>query len=84
MAWTYSDYPSQTTDALRLARARQFLGELMGSVRADVSADGLSRSSGSLNELIRQVRDDIAAYERRTGAGDSARALLTDLRGGAF
>jgi hypothetical protein len=67
MTWTYSNYAAQTSNAARLAMARQFLGELMGSVSADVAKDGASRNSQSLNSLIAMVQKDIAGYEGKVG-----------------
>lgn len=81
MAWTYSDYPSQATDALRLARARLFKTEIINAITADVSADGKSRGNTPLNALLTAVNADIMEYERAVGRG-SAGVLRADLRGG--
>ena len=67
MAWTYANYAAQPDNASRLAMARLFLGELMGAVSADVTKDGASRNSTSLNTLIATVRADIAMYESKVG-----------------
>jgi hypothetical protein len=59
MAWTYSDFEdtaTYTTAAARLARLNLHIGEVQAAVSADVSADGKSRSVGSLVQYLAQLR----------------------------
>jgi hypothetical protein len=67
MAWTNAAYESEATAAARLTMARAFKGEIMGAISADIAKDGASRSSASLNELLKQVNADITRLERDPG-----------------
>ena len=62
MAWTNADYASQSTTVLRLAACRAFQGEVRQAIAANVSKDGASRDSSSLNELLRMAMDDEKRY----------------------
>ena len=50
--WQYANYAAQPTDAERLAMCRLFQGEVSLAIAANVSKDGASRDSSSLNELL--------------------------------
>lgn len=52
MAWTYSDWDQQTTPAARLSRLSLHIKEVTDKIAANVSADGKSRDSSSLNQLL--------------------------------
>lgn len=58
MSWTYSNWRSQTTPAAQLAQLKLHIQEVTDAISADISADGKSRSSGSLTTLL-------AALEKR-------------------
>lgn len=52
MAWTYSDWDQQSTPKAKLARLSLFIQEVTDKIAANVSADGKSRDSSSLNQLL--------------------------------
>lgn len=62
MAWTYANYAAESTTALRLAACRSFQGEVRAAIAANVSKDGASRDSSSLNELLRMAMEDEKRY----------------------
>lgn len=62
MAWTYANYSAEATTALRLEACRSFQGEVRSAIAANVSKDGASRDSSSLNELLRMAMEDEARY----------------------
>lgn len=83
MAWTYSDYETQATDELRLARARLFKSELINAIGPSVSADGKSRDSGQINTLLNRVDADIRRLEAAVPGGSTAPAIgVVDFRRG--
>ena len=82
MAWTYHDYPTQATLALRLERARLFQSEIMLATTANIAAGGgKSRESDSLVQLLDRILADIAKYEAALGVdGKGLGVTLADLR----
>ena len=62
MAWTYANYSAEATTVLRLAACRSFQGEVRSAIAANVSKDGASRDSSSLNDLLRMAMEDEARY----------------------
>ena len=73
MAWVNSGYMNEATDELRLAGARAFHAEITAKIGADVSADGSSRSSGSLLTLLQQVKSEIDELEAKVGRAKRGR-----------
>ena len=74
-AWTYADwitYAESTAAeaASKLTRLRLHMQEVSQAVTADVSAGSKSRSTGSLNEYLRDLRTE----EKRLMSRASARA----------
>lgn len=74
MAWTNAGYAAQATTALRLAMCRSFQGELRLAISANVTKDGASRDSSSLNELLRMAREDERYYLTLPDALGTARS----------
>ena len=75
MAWTYTDWASQATDALRLSTLRSHIAEVSGSVetRADaVGSDGKSMTRPQLLQylqLLLSERDRLEGKSSRASAG---------------
>jgi hypothetical protein len=80
MAWTYSGFRSEATDAARLTMARLFAQEISDKITADVSADGKSRASSPLNSLLASTEAYIDKLESSVGRGAPA-ISVADLRG---
>lgn len=53
--WTYADWAEQATDTARLARLRQHISEVNSAIAASVSADGKSRDSSVLKDLLQML-----------------------------
>jgi len=60
----YADYESQATNALRLAMARSYNGELRKVLGPNYKADGFEVNISSVNVAIKTVREDIRRYEQ--------------------
>lgn len=85
MAWTYAGYRSEATDLARLTAARLHAQEITNAISADVSADGKSRNSGVLVQLLARVEKYIGDLEIKLGDGPAARppvSMLSDFRTG--
>lgn len=67
MAWTYNDWDEQTTNDLRLTRLRSHISEVTSEIGADVSADGKSRSSGSLTAYLDYLKSEKDRLLKLTG-----------------
>lgn len=57
MAWTYSAWPQQSTAAARLAMLRQHITEVTDKLTQEVSSDGHSRSSSTLQAHLDRLYD---------------------------
>jgi heme oxygenase len=79
MAWTYADFESQASDALRLARLRLHMAEIHAAIDANVTAGTsgvshdvliakLDRCTGRLRELEARV-GDLTTDDRRVSSG---------------
>lgn len=69
MAWTYSDWRSQSTDSARLTRLRQHMDEVNAQIAAAVSDGGASRSTADLVSLLdRLVIEEDKLVARVNGA----------------
>lgn len=55
MAWTYGDYETQTSDALRLSQLRLHIGEVNAQIHADYAAGGRSYNSAHLTTYLSSV-----------------------------
>jgi hypothetical protein len=63
-AWTYADWPSQSTPAARLERARLHLSEVNAAVNTlDVQGDGYGVSAASMVQYQQNLMADIARME---------------------
>lgn len=62
--WSYSAWPQQSTAAARLAMLRQHITEVIDKLTQEVSSDGHSRSSSTLQAHL----DSLYQHERRLEA----------------
>lgn len=70
--WTYSDWRSQATAALRLSRLNLHLQELTDAVGREISGDGKSKSENNIArmiEILEKERDTLQTRVDRTGTG---------------
>ncbi len=68
MAWTYSDWPTLATPALQLARLNLHIAEVADKVSNETSADGYSRGSSSLAQLLTQLYAERTRLSNTSGA----------------
>lgn len=81
MAYTYADYESESTDALRLSRLRLHIAEVSADMGASISADGKSRNTQTLVDYLRMLKDRREDLERATGESSRGpRISLHDCR----
>lgn len=71
--WLYADFATKT-GADRLTRLRQHIAEVEAAINIDVSADGKSRSSGTLESKLKRLYELLSEYE----------ASASNRRGGGF
>lgn len=64
MAWTYSAWTQQPTAAARLSMLRQHITEVSDKITQEISSDGHSRSSSTLQAYL----DGLFQHERRLEA----------------
>lgn len=67
MAWTYSDWTSQTTATARLTRLRLHMTEVADKISNERSGDGVSRGSGSLTQYYDGLRSQAERLESMPG-----------------
>lgn len=73
MAWQYSDYESQATDAERLVRIRLHKQEVIDQIHQDYSVPGRSINTAHLTSLISMVIDPrLKELEKREGITSTA------------
>lgn len=73
MAWTYSDYESQPTDAERLKRLRLHKAEVADQIAKDYSVAGRSvQTSHLVNYLSTIVDPRLKELEAREGVSSTA------------
>lgn len=72
MAWTYNDWPTQTTAAARLSRLREHITEVSAKISLETSSDGHSRSSSTLQTYLDSLFDHERRLEARTGEAASS------------
>lgn len=69
MAWTYSDYESQATPALKLARLELHIAEVSaGAGGAAVAGDGRSRDPRAITEYLQFLKERRTELRRESGA----------------
>lgn len=75
MAWTYSDWRSQTTTAAQIARLKLHLQEVTDAFGPNVSGSDMSVDRSELRQLIADLEQKLADLERsptsRIGGGVS-------------
>lgn len=82
MTWSYADWASQSTDALRLARIRLHIAEVGGSVETravGVGADGKSLAREGVTPYLQMLFDERDRLERaasRANAGGRSHVRL--------
>lgn len=81
MAWSYADWRSQATAALRLARLNLHMAEVAQKIGNERGGDGYSVGSGSLAAYLRQLEDRQAELEKRverTANGGAIQVRMID------
>lgn len=79
--WTYAGFENEANDQARLVMLRSHIGEVREKIAADVSADGKSRSSGSLNVYLQGLDDRRRELEEQLGeSGKSPRVMPASFR----
>jgi len=72
MAWSYSDYEEQTTNATRLTALRRHISEVNVKVSANLSsAGGDGRQSDPLVNYLRDLNTRRRELEKKVGGVDS-------------
>jgi len=69
MAWTYSDWPSQSGTAAKLARLNLHITEVSNSVGKEVSADGKAVSSQATQAYLTTLFAQQNRLESKPGLG---------------
>jgi len=70
MAWTYSNWITQSTAAAQLASLRLHVQEVSDkAASADVAADGKSASYGNLTQYLQSLLSHVNRLENVTGTG---------------
>jgi hypothetical protein len=83
MAWTYADWPSQSTPALRLTRLRLHMAEVANEIGKERSGDGYSRGSGSVTQYYAGLQSQLTRLESMPGSnGGGAVSNLRIVRRG--
>lgn len=72
MAWTYSDWVTQTTAASKLTRLRLHIQEVSDRITESMSADGVSHNAAD----IRQYLDSLKRDEREMGAAGVGSSMV--------
>ena len=82
MAWTYSDWPSQTTLAARLTRLRLHYEEVADMIGREVSADGKAVSSNANQQYLDRLMTQLDKLEERVqlAGGDSGGGRVSQVR----
>lgn len=80
MAWTYADWPSQTTPALRLTRLNLHITEVTQKIGNEIGGDGYSKGSGSLTTYLNGLMARQAELEKRVERTASGGAIQVQMR----
>jgi hypothetical protein len=83
MAWSFANFASQPTAALRLSVLLQHISEVEAAVDAGVSSDGQSIDPGPLNDKLTRLyaeRDRLEANPLNMTGGGVSRIRITDPR----
>lgn len=75
MAWTYSDWRQQATDADKLTRLRLHLQEVTDAITAEVAGGGMSKSTNSYRSLLDYLQGEERILEARAGGGPMASGI---------
>lgn len=73
MAWTYSDWHSQSTDSARLTRLRLYMSELESAITAGVSADGKSIDADVIERRLDKLAKERDRLAATVGSGSGSR-----------
>jgi hypothetical protein len=74
MAWTYSDWVSQSTPAAQLTRLNLHIKEVSDAVGNEIGSDGKSRSSAATERMLDRLhkhRERLQAIAGGVGGGVS-------------
>lgn len=83
MAWTYSDWRSQSGAAAQRARLILHMQEVDEAITAAVSDQGKSRDATNLEALAARLQTQLDRLDRQLGTSpESARIGLADFRTG--
>jgi hypothetical protein len=84
LAWTYSDWITQTTDSTRLTRLRLHIQEVSDKITQEVSSGGNSRSSSALQAYLADIRKEEKSLAAAVSgaSGGVSRARFVRARGG--
>lgn len=78
MSWTYSDWRSQSTKALRLARLRLHMTEVSDKIDNEVSGHGFTEGSGSVTQYLDKLQVQCDRLE--ASIGESGNAVMSRVR----
>ena len=71
MAWTYSNWATQSTVALRLAVLNQHIQEVSDAISNERAAEGFSEGSSSLQQMLDVLMKERIRLEGMPGAAGS-------------
>ena len=77
MAWSYSDWESQSTDAARLTRLRQHLDEIHAVMDASMGGPVSSINFDTLNNYLKYLSERRRELEAKVGEVDSDSPKVT-------
>jgi hypothetical protein len=80
MAWTYSDWPSQTTRAARLTRLRLHVAEVANDIGTEKSGHGYSEGSGSVVQYHASLTEQLQRLESTVVETGSGNPVLSRVR----
>jgi hypothetical protein len=77
MAWTYSDWITETTDALKLTALQNHIAEVSARIAEDMSSSPGSVSYGNLLGYLKHLQDQEQRIVQRSSAARFTRARMT-------
>lgn len=80
MIWTYADWPSQATPALKLARLNLHIAEVAQKIGPELGGDGYTKGSGSLAAYHRELMARQGELEKRVERTASGGAIQVQMR----
>jgi hypothetical protein len=83
MAYTYADWDTQATLALKLSRLRLHMQEVAQLIGQELGADGKNRGSFAVRqyyELLMREKQELEKRVERTTASDGASGMFSQVR----